>query len=775
MSLEIAILVVILVAMVVLFLTEKLPVELTAFSGLVVLVFAGYVEPNQAFAGFSSPAVITMFSIFFISGALSRTGVADFVGRHLSRLSGGREVLLVLLLMLMAGALSAFMNNVAAAAVLLPAVSSVARLTGLSPARLFMPLAFGAILGGATTLVGTPPNILTGEMMAAQGLEPFALFDFAPVGTILLCVGMLFMITVGRWLLPQRPGRHQAEVSSHLIRAYRIDERLTTIRVPEGSVLVDATLQGTRLGRALDVSVVGVRREGKNHLAPGPDFRLEADDLLVVDAEYSDLEALLSMQGVAVSQAESGHLREVVSQVHGLVLELPRGSGLIGRTLQQLHFRQRFEALVVGIRRGRDLVRQELGRQVLRETDQLLVLVGEGQLSNLEEQNGVLIVEELPLSRLMEAHLFVIEVPTESPLAGTTVLDTRMGELAGLTIVGIVREGKARLVVPAEETIRAGDELLVAGEPDRLLDVLQLGPLDLGRMDRGPTFESDSIRVVEAVVAPRAKSVGSSLRQLHFRDRYGLQALALWRSGEAVHRELAELRLEVGDVLLLHGERDRIDELTEDDDFLVLGHEARAIRRHHKAPVALTALAIMIAIVVSGKFPIHVAAFAGAVFTVLFGALTMEEAYRAVEWRALFLVAAILPVGTAMETTGTATLLANAVFGVGESLGPHAFLAILVLLASFLSQVLDGAPTVVILAPVVVLAAENLQVSPLPLMMAVSLAASAAFMTPFSQKASLLVMSVGGYRTRDFLRVGTPLTLMVLLLIVGLVPLFFPF
>ena len=775
MTLQIAFLVAILVAMVYLFLSEKLPVELTAFCGLVTLVFGGYVQPDEAFAGFSSPAVITMFSIFFISGALSRTGVADFVGRHLSRLSGGREVVLVISLMLMAGALSAFMNNVAAAAVLLPAVSSVARLTEISPTRLFMPLAFGAILGGTTTLVGTPPNILTGEMMAAQALEPFALFDFAPIGLILLAIGILFMVTVGRRLLPERSGQRRADVSSHLIRAYRIDERLSTVRVPEGSVLVGATLQGARLGRALDVSVVGIQRGGQKYLAPGSDFRLEADDLLVVDAEFSDLEALLSMQGVAVSQAEAGDLDKVVSRVRGLVLELPEGSGLIGRTLQQLHFRQRFEALVVGIRRGRDLVRQELGRQVLRETDQLLVLVGEGQRPIFDEQRGIEVVEELPLSRLMEDHLFVIRVPEDSLLAGTTVFDSRMGELAGLTIVGIIREGMARLVVSAQETIRADDELLVAGEPDRLLDVLQLGPLDLGRKDRDLTFESESVRVVEAVVAPRAAAVGSSLRRLHFRDRFGLQVLALWRSGEAIHREIADLALKVGDVLLLHGPRERIDELVEGDDFLVLGHETTVTRRRHKAPVALAALAFMIIIVVSGKFPIHVAAFSGAVVAVLFGALTMEEAYRAVEWRALFLVAAILPVGTAMKTTGTATLLANSVVGIGDSLGPHAFLAILVLLASFLSQVLDGAPTVVILAPVVVLAAEKLHVSPYPLMMAVSLAASAAFMTPFSQKASLLVMSVGGYRTRDFLRVGTPLTLIVLLMVVLLVPHFFPF
>jgi di/tricarboxylate transporter len=182
----------------------------------------------------------------------------------------------------------------------------------------------------------------------------------------------------------------------------------------------------------------------------------------------------------------------------------------------------------------------------------------------------------------------------------------------------------------------------------------------------------------------------------------------------------------------------------------------------------------MIALVASGLYPIYIAAFAGAVATVLFGSLTMDKAYRAIEWRALFLVAAVLPVGNAMESSGAANFLADLVVRVAEPYGTYAFLAALVILSSILSQGLDGAPTVVILAPVVILTAEQLQVSPRPLMMAVGLAASAAFMTPFSHKANLLVMSAGGYRAKDFVRVGTPLTVMVLALIIFLVPVFFP-
>lgn len=775
MTLEMGFLFGLLAVMIYLFLTEKLSVELTAFCGLVVLVLTGYVTPEEAFLGFSSSAVITMFSIFFISGALARTGVADVVGKQLSKASGGREWLLVVLLMILAAALSAFMNNVAAAAVLMPAVMSVSSHSKISPSRLFMPLAFGAILGGTTTLVGTPPNILTGEMTVQQGLEPFGLFDFAPVGLILTAVGILFMVTIGLRLLPERLPAKEADRTSHLTRAYRVDQRLTSIRVGEGSVLAGQTLRESNLSAALDVSVIGVRRGSQKVLAPGADFQMEAGDLVVVDARYEDLQDLLSVCGTSVSEADPGHLEAVASQVHGVVLRLPKGSGLIGRSLAQLRFRDRFDVLVVGIRRGRDLIRQELGRCVLHSEDEILVVGGETQIAALQDQKSLRVVGELPLSEVMQDRIFIVQVGADSPFAGSTLEETRFGELAGLTVVGRVRGDEVEAGLAGSARLGAGDELLVSGEPDRLLDVLQLGSLQLDPISPRAKLVSDSVRVVEAVVTPRSAAVGRTLQELHFRNRFGLQALAIWRAGEAVHRELASLPLSVGDALLLHGRLRDVERLTEGDDFVILDQDLQPERRVHKAPVALASLVAMIGIVVSGIFPVHVAAFTGAVIAVLFGALTMEEAYKNIEWRALFLVAAILPVGHAMKESGAALWMAEGVSQIGLAFGPYAFLAALVVLASILSQTLDGAPTVVILAPVVVSAAEKLQISPYPLMMAVGLAASAAFMTPFSQKASLLVMSAGGYRTKDFIKVGTPLTLIVLILLVILIPIFFPF
>ena len=207
MTVEIGFLLAIIAVMVFLFLTEKLPVELTAFAGLAVLALTGYVNPDEAFQGFGSPVVITLLSVFFISAALLHTGVADAAGSAIHKIVGPSEKLMVVCLMLVAGVLSAFMNNVAATAVLMPAVASLAKHARIAPSRLFMPLAFGAILGGTTTLVGTPPNLLTAQVMGEHGVAPFELFDFTVFGVVLLAVGVVYMLTIGRWLLPHRdPG-----------------------------------------------------------------------------------------------------------------------------------------------------------------------------------------------------------------------------------------------------------------------------------------------------------------------------------------------------------------------------------------------------------------------------------------------------------------------------------------------------------------------------------------------------------------------------------------
>ncbi len=778
MTLEIGFLFALLGAMVYLFLTEKLPVDLTAFLALVVLIFAGYLEPSEAFTGFSSSAVITMLSVFMVGAALLETGVADLIGGRIHKLVGNSETRLIVVLMVVAGVMSAFMNNIAATAVLMPAVATIGPRAGLSPGRLFMPLAFGAILGGTTTLVGTPPNILAAGILAERGLEPFELFDFTPLGLAILGLGVVFMVTVGRKLLPDREHHGPAQrESDDLNQVYRLQERLFSIRVPDGSPLEGRTLAETRLGNTLGVKVVSIVHDGRKHLAPDGSTRLHAGDVLFVDGSTENVREMLRLQGVKVRAIEAEELPAFEHGVVGVRLRVAPESELVGKELRELRFRDRFGLVVVGIRRGEVLLRDHLASAELRRGDSVLAL---GTSERIEELQGEsdFTVEEVGLTAVQELRdrLSWIRIPEDSPLAGSSIRGSRLGELVGLTVAGIVRGGETRLVVSAEEEIRVGDRLLIAGDPSGLMTFLDLGEvkLDAETEASDEAFESEEVGMVEAAIAPRSAAAGRSLAELEFRDRYGLLALALWRQGEAVHKDLAHVVLRFGDALLLQGPREKIRRLASEPDFVVLSQADQAARRTRKAPAAFVGLLLMIGLVASGWQPIHVAAFAAATFVVLAGALTMQEAYQAIEWKAIFLVAAVLPVGVAMERTGAAQLLAESVSLAGP-LGPYAVLAALVILASMLSQGLDGAPAVVLLAPVVLETADKLGLSPYPLMMGVSLAASAAFMTPFSHKANLLVMGAGGYRSADYLKVGTPLTLLLFVLLVLLVPVFFPF
>lgn len=774
MTLEIGILFGILVMMAVFFFTELLPIELTAFLGLVVLTLGGYVEPAEAFTGFASPAVITMLSIFFVSGALLHTGVADMVGARVHKVIGNREVLLVVAIMLVAGILSAFMNNVAAVAVLLPAVASIAHKTGIAPSRLFMPLSFGAILGGTMTLVGTPPNILAADLLRERNLAPFELFDFTPVGVVLMGVGILYMVTIGRWLLPKHSIADRKGSSEDLTNVYHLDESMFSIRVPKGSSLDGWTLGETRLGSALNVQVVGIVRNGEKRLAPGADTVLQEDDVLLIEGHHSHVEELLKVQGVEIGTLDPGLLADAWGKIGCVGIRLLDDSAFVGKNLRDVHFREKFGAVVVGIRRDSRLIDTDLAVLELEAGDELLALGTRRQLAAMSQLDDVELSQLDPTQLTdLDHHLFLLRVHAASPLVGALVRESRMRELVGLTVVGINRDGETMLAVGPKERIRAGDQLLVTGDPEKVRTLVALGDVQLQEDVTRASIVSDDVGIEEVTLAPRSRVAGKTLAQIDFREKHGLQVLAIWRKGRPIREDLAGQRLRTGDAFLVQGSRKKIRLLGSNPDFVVLSPGAQEVRRTKKAPFAVGALLVMIAMVVSGYMPIHVAAFTAATLVVLLGTITMEEAYRSVEWKAIFLVAAILPVGLALERTGAASMISQGVTSMAGPLGEHAVMAGMVTLSSILSQCLDGAPAVVLMAPVVFESAETLDMSPHAIMMGVSLAASAAFMTPFSHKANLLVMGSGGYKVIDYLRVGTPLTLVLLALMVFLVPLLF--
>ena len=776
MTWQIVFLLALVVVMAYLFLTAKLPVDLTAFLGLVVLILGGYVGPTEAFSGFASPAVITMLAIFVISASLLYTGIADIVAGKVYALVGGKEIPLIITLMLVSGVLSAFMNNIAATAVLMPAVAGIARRTGVSASRLLMPLAFGSILGGTTTMVGTPPNIVAATILSERGMEPFGLFEFTPIGATLLVAGILFMITFGRRLLPDRQAGPAETDTTDLTHIYHLEDRLFTIRIPPDSALDDVTLAGANLAGALGLQVVSILRPGgAKSLVPRADSLLKGGDVLLVKGHLSELEDLLRVGEVEVRPTTTGQLPRPIRGFSAIRAEILESSRLVGLSPREARFRDRYNVVIVGIERGQETLRERLGTETLQAGDRIIALGARAELHHMQSDPDFL-VRNLGFKALksIEGHLSVIRVLPRSPLVGSTIGGSRLGELVGVTVGAVIRDEATRLAVSPDEVIKAGDGLLVACDPDRVEDLMRIGHIDVdAKMDEA-ALESEEFGIVEVALAPRSAAVGRTPRDLEFRNRFGLQLLAVWREGQSIYSGLADLPFRLGDAFLVQGPWERIRLLGSNPDFVVLSPVGLRPRRHKKAPLALGALLLMVGLVVFGIQPIHVAAFTSASLALLFGTVTMEEAYRAIEWRTIFLVAAVLPIGFAMERTGAALLLVDAVKELVGPLGNYAILVALVVLASLLSQCLDGAPSVVLLAPVAIETATQLGMNPYAAMMGVSLAASAAFMTPFSHKANLLVMGAGGYRAIDYARVGTPLTLAVLAILVGLVPVFFP-
>ena len=354
MTLEIGLVLAILVIAIVLFVSEKLRVDVVALLVLVLLALTGLVGPHQALSGFSNPAVITVWAVFILSGGLSRTGIAGLVGRQVLRLAGSGEMRLIALIMLTSAFLSAFMNNVGVAALLLPVVMDIARRTGRPPSKLLIPLAFSSLLGGLTTQIGTPPNLLISAAVDEAGLEPFSLFDFAPVGGAVVLAGIAYMTFIGRRMLPAHADpRGSAE---DLKNVYALEDRLFAVLVPRDSDLVAKTLAQSRLGPALGLKVLAIQRSGESHLAPGPEFTFQAGDRLLVEG---DVAKLVEMSGRGFLDFETTSLpmgQLLSSEVEVVEAELLPECVMAGRNLAQIDFRRQLGAIVLAVRRG-DVVR----------------------------------------------------------------------------------------------------------------------------------------------------------------------------------------------------------------------------------------------------------------------------------------------------------------------------------------------------------------------------------------------------------------------------------
>jgi len=342
--------------------------------------------------------------------------------------------------------------------------------------------------------------------------------------------------------------------------------------------------------------------------------------------------------------------------------------------------------------------------------------------------------------------------------------------------MGILRGGETRLIPPPDEILLANDTLLVKGKRSDLLLVEGLQNLEIETqpLPDMQTLESEEIGMVEAMLSPHSTLAGKTLRELNFRFKYGLTVLAVWRGGRAYRSNLRDMKIQLGDALLLYGPRDRLRMLGSEPDFLVLTEEAQVPAHQEKIPVALLVMALVLIPAIFGWLPIAISAVIGVALMILTRCLTMEEAYRYIEWKAVFLIAGMLPLGIAMEQTGAAQFLANGMISLIGDMGPIAVMAGFFLLAALASQVMPNPAVAVLLAPIALSTASDLGISPYPLMMTVAVSASAAFLSPVGHAANVLVMGPGGYRFSDYIKVGLPLTIVTMVVVLLIMPLFWP-
>ena len=783
MTIEIGLVLIILGGALVLFVTEKVRMDVTALIVLGALVATGLVTPQDAVAGFSNGAVIAVWAMFILSDGLTRTGIANVIGRTVLRFSGTSLGTMTVIIMLTGGVLSAFMNNIGVAALMLPVVIEITRRTKVPASKLLMPLAYGCLLGGLTTLIGTPPNLLIANSLQQAGETSFGLFDFTPIGGGVLVVGILFIALLGRFLLPsvKREEQTQRRSQRHLRTQYGLHTRAFEMRVPHDSILVGKTLAQSRIGVAAGLIVVAREQDGNTELMPSRQTVLQGGDRLIVQGRLDRFREFQRWSELIIER-EAPVLRGLMEgQVKLMEVVVEAGSPLDGDLLHHSEFRKTHGANVLAIRRGSLVRRSNLANIPLRPADTLLLQTRPETALELQRSPSFARYREADEATLretygLEDYIFVVRVPQQSQLSGGTLERSRIGDAFDFRLLALFRDGDLTIMPEPDLPLRGDDILLIQGRRQDL-DVLRgLQELEIQRGAHTylSAFESDRLSLLEATLEPRSTLAGRPLTEINFRDTYGLELVALWRHGEAIRSNLDLLNLELGDALLLLGPRERLRVLERDAEFLVLTPVTQRMLDTRRAPIAAGIMLGVVLSVLAGWLPIYVAAVIGATLMVLTQCLTMEDAYRSIDWRSIFLIAGMLPLGNAMLDSGAAQYLAQLTMQYVGPLGPWWVIGGLYAITAAGTMIMPNAALAVLMSPIALSACADLGIEPQTAMMAVAMAASASFASPISHPANILVMGPGGYRFGDYLRLGLPLTVVVFVTVMVLLPLLWP-
>jgi di/tricarboxylate transporter len=564
--------------------------DIVSLLALLVVTIAGIVPAEQAFSGFGHPAVITVAAVLVASRGLSNSGLVSSIASWLGRL-GERPTILLLALTALVTICSAFMNNVGALALLMPVAIQIARKSGRPPSVFLMPLAFGSLLGGMTTLIGTPPNIIIATFRAQVTKEPFGMFDFSPVGMGVAIPGVLFLALLGWRLIPQRKGQVSREELFH------IKDYITEVRIPENSKMVSKTLHDLERAVEEEVTVLGLVRGEKRLLAPSIFEYLQPGDILIVEADSQAIKSLI--------------------------------------------------------------------------------------------------------------------------------------DATGLEFVG----GK------------------------------EMGSEAVG---------SDEVSVMEAVVKPDSPMIGNTAWTLSLRWRYGVNLLGVARHGEQLEERLRKVQFIAGDILLLQGATEGLQEMLQTLGCLPLAERGLRLGQPRRIVFAVGLFSTALTVAATGFLPVQVSFVALGVAMVMAKLISLRDVYDAIDWPIIVLLGGMIPVGQALESTGGAQLVADGLLRISGQMPAPATLAIVLVGTMFLSDLVNNAAAAILMAPIAIGVAAGMGASADPFLMAVAVGASCAFLTPIGHQSNALVMGPGGYRFGDYWRMGLPLEVLIAAIAIPLIVWFWP-
>ncbi len=436
MNYEILIVFATIIVALVLFFTEKIQVEMTAMIVMAILIITGVLSPEEGLSGFSNTATITVGAMFILSAGLFRTGALNYVATTLVRYSQRQYNLFLIILMVSAGVFSAFLNNTAVVALLLPVVMKCAQRAQKSPSRLLMSLSFAAMLGGVCTLIGTSTNILVSSVAERQGEPPLSMFEFAPFGLVVFAAGLVYMFFASRYFLPDRG------YSTNLQDEFGMGEYMAEIIILPGSASVGKTVRNSPLVKETDVDVIEIYRKGNPEIFPHPNTVINAEDILLIRGKVDRIRELQETQGIKLKPHKNESAAEAFNKKSILIEAIVApNSNLIEKTLKEIDFRNRFQATVLAIKHHENLVKEKLGKIKLSAGDALLIESTRPLAERLKRTGEFVVVSEVGLPEFKRGKILTASIIIVSAimLAAYGIVPIVTGAIIGSILLVLTR------------------------------------------------------------------------------------------------------------------------------------------------------------------------------------------------------------------------------------------------------------------------------------------------------------------------------------------------